>query len=248
MSFQQSHIVITGAASGIGRAMAEHFSKQGATVALIDKSQQHLDELSASLPNSLPFCIDITDEAQVDTCFETIIEKFGKIDMLLNNAGVLKDGLLLKVKNGEVTQRLPLSAWQSTIDVNLTGTFLCGRAAATQMATHGGGVIINVSSIARAGNKGQTAYSASKAGVVALTATWAAELCDYGIRVAAIAPGFVDTPMIQQMRPEMLEMMVSKVPVKRVAKLDEMANAISFIMENAYFNGKVLELDGGLRF
>ncbi|MFC3094450.1 SDR family oxidoreductase [Alteromonas sediminis] len=248
MSIEQTHIVITGAASGIGKAMAEHFTARGMHVALLDRNQQQLDKLAQDLPNSLPICVDIADETQVDACFERIMSQFGKIDMLLNNAGVLNDGLLLKVKDGKVVNRLSVSAWQSTLDVNLTGTFLCGRAAASHMATNGGGVIINVSSVARAGNKGQTAYSASKAGVVALTATWAAELCDYGIRVAAIAPGFVDTPMIQQMRPDMLEMMVSKVPVKRVAKLAEMADAITFIMENDYFNGKILELDGGLRF
>lgn len=241
-------MVITGAASGIGRAMAEHFAAQGANLALIDRTEAQLLEFAQTLPNSLPVVMDITDEQQVDDGFARIAEHFGSIDMLLNNAGILKDSLLLKVKDGEVVQRLPLSAWQAVIDVNLTGTFLCGRAAATHMATSGGGVIINVSSIARQGNKGQTSYSASKAGVVALTSTWAAELCDFGIRVAAIAPGFVDTPMIQQMRPEMLERMVSKVPVKRVAKLDEMANAISFIVNNEYFNGKVLELDGGLKF
>ena len=248
MQLQNSVIVITGAASGIGRAMAQQLSVQGAKLALIDREQASLLALSDSLPDALPISMNITDENQVDEGFARIVEQFGKIDVLLNNAGVLRDGLLIKVKDGEVSQRLPVDTFRSVIDVNLTGTFLCGRAAASHMAVQKSGVIVNVSSVARAGNKGQRAYAASKAGVVALTTTWANELCDFGIRVAAIAPGFIDTPMIQQMRPDMLQKMVTRVPSNRVASLDEIGHALRFIIENDYFNGRVLELDGGLRF
>lgn len=143
---------------------------------------------------------------------------------------------------------MTLDQWQSVIDVNLTGVFLCAREAAEQMIKSGhGGVIVNISSISRAGNVGQSNYSAAKAGVDALTVVWARELARFGIRVGAIAPGFTRTSILDSMRPDMLEKLLAPVPLRRLAQASEIAQATRFIFQNDYFTGRTLELDGGLR-
>lgn len=193
MQIKDSVIVITGGAQGLGLAMAEDFAKQGAQLALIDingdvlgDAQEQCEKLGAA--KVIGYEVDITDEESVETVFEQIQQEFNGIDVLVNNAGLLRDGLLIKYKDGELKQKMPLQQFQSVLDVNLTGTFLCGREAAAQMVKAGKkGVIINISSVARAGNMGQTNYSATKAGVVAMTVTWARELGRYGIRCGAIA-------------------------------------------------------------
>ena len=154
----------------------------------------------------------------------------------------------MKVKDGDIVDRMSMQDWQSVIDVNLTGVFLCGREAATQMIRHGnGGVIINISSISRAGNPGQSNYAAAKAGVAALTVTWARELARYQVRCAGIAPGVFYTDMVAQMKPEAQDRLNQAVPLKRTGQVEELAGAATFILENDYFNGRILELDGGLR-
>jgi 3-oxoacyl-[acyl-carrier protein] reductase len=169
------------------------------------------------------------------------------LDGLVNNAGILRDGLLVKVRDGEV-QTMSLAQWQAVIDVNLTGVFLCGREAAAWMVTErSAGVIINISSISQAGNLGQTNYSAAKAGVSAMTVTWAKELARYGIRVASIAPGFIETEMTGSMKPEALERVKQSVPLNRVGQPDNIAQAVTFILTNDYYSGRILEVDGGLR-
>jgi 3-oxoacyl-[acyl-carrier protein] reductase len=143
---------------------------------------------------------------------------------------------------------MTMAQWQAVIDVNLTGVFLCGREAATHMIKFGsGGVIVNISSISRAGNVGQSNYSAAKAGVAAMAVTWAKELSKYGIRTGAIAPGFIQTDILNDMKPEVLERMLAAVPVKRAGVADEIAHGAIFIVTNDYFTGRVLEIDGGLR-
>jgi 3-oxoacyl-[acyl-carrier protein] reductase len=138
--------------------------------------------------------------------------------------------------------------WQQVVDVNLTGTFLCGRAAATEMVKAGnGGCIINISSISRHGNMGQTNYTATKAGVAAMAVTWAKELARQNIRCAAIAPGFIGTEMVLTMKPEALEKIAAGIPAKRLGQPDEIAQTVEFIIENDYVNGRVIEVDGGLR-
>jgi len=143
---------------------------------------------------------------------------------------------------------MSLEQWQSVIDVNLTGVFLCGREAAAQMVEAGNeGVIVNISSISRAGNMGQSNYAACKAGVVALTTTWARELARHGIRVGAVAPGFIETEMTASMRQDMLDKLTSGVPLKRLGQPENIAQSVQFIFENDYFTGRVIECDGGLR-
>jgi 3-oxoacyl-[acyl-carrier protein] reductase len=156
--------------------------------------------------------------------------------------------LLIKVKDGVVTDRMSLRQWQAVVDVNLTGVFLCGREAAAHMVKFGhGGVIINISSISRHGNAGQTNYAATKAGVAAMTVVWAKELARYGIRSGAIAPGFTNTDILSSMRPEVLQKVIAPVPLRRLGDPAEIAHAALFIVENDFFTGRCIDLDGGLR-
>jgi 3-oxoacyl-[acyl-carrier protein] reductase len=167
---------------------------------------------------------------------------------MVNNAGIIKDSLLIKAKNGAVTGKMGLEQWQAVIDVNLTGVFLCGREAAERMIKLGnGGLIINISSISKCGNAGQTNYSAAKAGVTAMAVVWAKELARFGIRAASIAPGFTRTDLLAGMPPEMLEKVTAPIPMKRLALPEEIAHAAVFIAENDYFTGQAIDVDGGLR-
>ena len=180
--------------------------------------------------------------------FDKAEAELGPVSGLVNNAGILRDAMLVKVKEGQVVDRMSLDVWQSVIDVNLTGVFLCGREAAERMIVSGAkGVIVNISSISRAGNTGQSNYAAAKAGVVALTTTWAKELARYGIRSAAIAPGVFETEMVASMKPEAKERFVNMIPARRTGAVEELADAVNFIIKNDYYTGRVLELDGGLR-
>ncbi|MGB7997886.1 MAG: SDR family oxidoreductase, partial [Photobacterium halotolerans] len=191
--------------------------------------------------------VDVTQENQVERVFDQIIDDFGQLDGLVNNAGILRDGLLVKVKEGEVT-KMSLEQFNAVMTVNSTGTFLCGREAAARMIqTQRPGVIINISSVARAGNFGQTNYAASKAAVATMAVCWAKELGRYGIRAAAIAPGVVRTAMADQMPQEAIDRLEKMIPLKRVGQAKEIAHAVKFILENDYFTGRVLEVDGGMR-
>lgn len=253
MQIANSTIVITGGAQGLGLAMATHFAADGAKLALLDVNADSLAEaktqcLARGAEQVQGYLVNVTDESAVEQVFAEINQAFGGIDVLINNAGILRDGLLIKLKDGEITQKMPLQQFQSVLDVNLTGSFLCGREAAAHMAKAGnGGVIINISSVARAGNMGQTNYAASKAGVVAMTVTWARELGRFGIRCGAIAPGFIETPMTASMKPEAIDRALSIVPLRRWGQPDEIAHSARYIIENDFFSGRVIEIDGGVR-
>ncbi|WP_210396586.1 SDR family oxidoreductase [Motiliproteus sediminis] len=252
MNLQDKVIVITGGGQGLGRAMALHLAKKGAKPALIDMNPEALDEtvgLCLELGvEARAYVANVADESSVTEVFDSIVAEFGAIHGLVNNAGITRDAMFIKAKDGEVTKRMSLDQWRQVIDVNLTGVFLCGREAATKMIETGSeGCIVNISSISRAGNMGQTNYSAAKAGVVALTTTWAKELARFGIRTGAIAPGFIGTEMVMNMKPEALDKMTAGIPAKRVGEPDEIAHAVAFILENDYFSGRVIEVDGALR-
>lgn len=252
MKLQDSVIAITGGGQGLGRAMGEYLAARGARVALIDLIPEKLDEAveacKAAGGDARAYTCNVAREEEVEATFAAIVEDFGQLNGLVNNAGILRDGMMVKVKNGEIEKRMSLAEWQAVIDVNLTGVFLCGREAATQMIKHGNqGVIVNISSISRAGNMGQSNYSAAKAAVAALVPVWAKELARNGIRVMGIAPGFIETEMVASMKPEALEKMTAGIPLKRVGKPEEIASAAAFIFENDYLSGRMIEVDGALR-
>ncbi len=252
MQLQNSVIAITGGARGLGLAMAAMLGRQGARLALLDTDAATLDEaisgLHASGVEARAFVTNVADEASVKQAFADISASMGPVSGLVNNAGILRDALLVKARDGKVEKTMSLEQWQSVIDVNLTGVFLCGREAAAQMVEAGNeGVIVNISSISRAGNMGQSNYAACKAGVVALTTTWAKELARHGIRVGAVAPGFIETEMTASMRQDMLDKLTAGVPLKRLGQPDNIAQSALFIFENDYFTGRVIECDGGLR-
>jgi 3-oxoacyl-[acyl-carrier protein] reductase len=252
MKLQDSVIAITGGGQGLGRAMAEYLAAKGARLALIDLMPEKLDEAAAACDKTggdvRTYVCNVAKEEDVEKTFEAIVADFGQLNGLINNAGILRDGLMVKGKDGQVEKRMELAQWQAVIDVNLTGVFLCGREASSQMIKNGDqGVIINIASISRAGNMGQSNYSAAKAGVSALVPVWAKELARYGIRCMGIAPGFIETEMTASMKPEALEKMTAGIPLKRMGKPEEIASAAAFIFENDYMSGRMIEVDGALR-
>ena len=252
MDLKGKTIVVTGGGQGLGRAIAIECASAGANLALIDLNDEPLAE-------AVQLCKDaggdarsykgnVAKEDDVTSVFDAIEADFGGVHGLVNNAGILRDGLLIKVKDGAIEKRMSLAEWQAVIDVNLTGVFLCGREAATRMIQKEiAGCIINISSISKAGNMGQSNYSAAKAGVAAMATVWAKELARYGIRAAAIAPGFIATEMVASMKPEALEKMASGIPLKRLGEPAEVAHTARYIFENDYLSGRVIELDAGLR-
>jgi 3-oxoacyl-[acyl-carrier protein] reductase len=254
MKLSASTIAITGAGQGIGKGIALHLASLGAQLALIDLNAEQLAEaaqacVAAGSPNVLPLTCNVADETAVVATFARIAEHFDRLDGLINNAGITRDGMMIKVKDGKIEKRMSLSQWQQVIDVNLTGVFLCGREAASLMAlqTNEDAAIINLASISRAGNVGQSNYAAAKAGVEALTVTWAKELARYKIRAMAIAPGFVETEMTQTMKPEALDFIRMAVPLGRIGQPQHIAHTTQFILENNYLSGRTIEVDAGLR-
>jgi 3-oxoacyl-[acyl-carrier protein] reductase len=252
MDVRDKTILITGAGRGLGASMAKRLAGRGANLALLDLDAAGLaavrDACRALGVRAETYSANVAQESDVVATFDRVVADFGRLDGSIANAGILRDGLLVKAKDGEITGKLSLEQWQAVIDVNLTGVFLCGREAAERMIRQGsGGCIINISSLSRAGNFGQSNYSAAKAGVAALTVVWAKELARHEIRVNAIAPGFIKTEMVASMKPEILEKMAAGIPVRRLGDPDEIAATAEFIFANDYLNGRILEIDGGQR-
>jgi 3-oxoacyl-[acyl-carrier protein] reductase len=252
MELRKKTVVVTGGGRGIGRAIALQLARHGADIALFDRNQADLDEAAALCAaesvQARSYHVNVADESEVSAAMAKVGAEFGRLDGLVNNAGIVRDGMLVKVKDGAVVGRMSLDQWDSVIAVNLSGVFLCAREAAAHMIEFGnGGVIVNISSISRVGNAGQSNYSAAKAGVESMGVVWAKELARYGIRVGSIAPGFTHTDILATMRPEVLDKLTAPVPLKRLGKPDEIAHAVRFIFENDFFTGRCLEIDGGLR-
>ena len=252
MQVSSRTIVITGAGRGIGRALADRFATRGANIALLDLNAVDLETTRALCMSrgveARCYVTDVASEEQVSAALDHVVRDFGRLDVIVNNAGIVKDALLVKVKDGEVVGKMTLDQWQAVISVNLTGVFLCAREAVARMIKLGnGGVVVNISSVSRHGNAGQTNYTAAKAGVAAMTVVWAKELARYAIRVGAIAPGFTHTDILATMKPEVLEKVVAPVPLKRLGDPMEIAHAAEFIVENDFFTGRCIDVDGGLR-
>jgi 3-oxoacyl-[acyl-carrier protein] reductase len=252
MDIRKKAVVVTGAGRGIGRAVAWQLARHGADVALFDLDTADLEETAkrcaAESVQARCYRVNVADEGEVSAAMKRVATDFGRLDGLVNNAGIVRDSLLVKVKDGVAVGRMTMDQWNSVIGVNLTGVFLCAREAAAHMIESGnGGVIINISSISRAGNAGQSNYSAAKAGVESMGVVWAKELARYGIRVGSIAPGFTHTEILASMRPEVLAKLVAPVPLKRLGQPEEIAHAVLFIFENDFFTGRCLDVDGGLR-
>lgn len=252
MDLEGKTVVVTGAGRGLGRKTAEMIAGRGGRLALAGLSEEGLEETARLCRKAggeaRVYRLDVSDEQAVEQVFSAIASDFGALDAVVNNAGITRDGLLVKGKEGKVEKKMPLEDWEAVIKVDLRGVFLCGRAAAAHMIELGGsGVIVNISSISRAGNFGQSNYSAAKQGVAALTVTWAKELARHGIRSVAVAPGFAETRMVARMPEKVLEQIRRSIPLGRLAEPAEIGHSVLFALENDYFNGRVLEVDGGLR-
>lgn len=237
----------------MGRVFTLELAGAGAAVTIGDldeSAMQAVVDEAESLPGSVhALMCNVAEEADVTGLVAGAHEAMGGLDALINNAGIFRDSLLVKKdkETGEI-KKMSLERWNAVIAVDLTGPFLCTREFASKMIETGtsSSVIVNISSVARHGNPGQSNYSAAKAGLVADTKLWAYELARYGIRVGAIAPGFIDTPILQGMRPEVLEGMLEAVPLGRVGKPEEIFQAVKFIIECDYFSGRCVDVDGAL--
>jgi len=250
MNLTEVKAVVTGAAGGLGGYFALEMVRAGAKVAAGDTNAAGLRRLvseAEDLPGRLVVGkLDVTDEASVESFFSSAVGQLGGLNVLVNSAGIIRDGTLI-AKDGDQVTRLPLAQWRKVMDVNLTGPFLMTREAAMHMVQGGEkeGVIVNLSSIARAGNPGQANYAASKAGLDAATRTWALELARYGIRVGGIAPGVTDTSFLEGISETALARLVDEIPLGRLGRPEDIWGAARFIIENGFFTGRVLEVDGG---
>ena len=236
--------IITGAAQGIGLATALKFAQEGATVIVCDVKPSAVDaavaQCRATGASAEGFVVDVTQRPMVDGMVKTVLEKFGRIDVLVNNAGITQDARL---------QKMTLEQFDKVIDVNLRGVFHCAQAVTDAMVAQGSGVILNASSVVGIyGNYGQTNYAATKFGVIGFTKTWARELGPKGIRVNAVAPGFIATPILGSIPEKMMDEMVQRIPLKRMGQPEDIANVYAFLAsdEAAYVNGAVIEVSGGL--
>jgi 3-oxoacyl-[acyl-carrier protein] reductase len=242
--------LITGGAAGIGKATAERFAEEGAKVVICDLNREAGQAAAAALgPDAAFYEVNIANRQAVQDWVDAVVERYGRIDVLVNNAGVLRDGTLVRVKDGELVKQMPEADFDLVISVNLKGVFNCTQAVAPVMIRQGSGVILNATSIVGLdGNFGQTNYVATKAGVIGMTKVWARELGRSGVRVNAVAPGFTLTEMVQQMPEKILEGMVARTPIGRMGQPRDIANAYLFLAsdEASFITGEVLRVDGGI--
>ena len=250
---QDKVVIVTGGAAGIGKATALRFAAEGAKVAAWDVHTDGADELLEAIQavggEGHVAAVDVTDGAAVQAAVDELAERWGGVDVLINNAGILRDSQLVKWRNGEVVSMMSDEAFDAVINVNLKGVFLCTRTVVPHMIRRGGGAIVSASSVVGLyGNFGQTNYAATKAGVINMTRGWSRELGRYGIRANAVAPGFVATEMVQSMPQKVLDGMIHHTPLARVGKPEEIAEAYVWLASDSasYVSGTVLSVDGGL--
>ena len=251
MRLTDSKTLISGAAGGLGRVFALHLLRAGGDVAAGDLDAAGLRALrreAEGLPGRLTVdTLDVTDEAGVAAFVDRAADALQGINGLINCAGILGDGLLVRRDESGDVRRLPTALWRRVVEVNLTGCFLMVREFAARAVADGvrDGFVVNLSSLSRKGNHGQAGYAASKAGLDAATRSWALELADHGIRVGAVAPGVVGTPFLRGISDSALDRLRGAVPLQRIGTPDEIWQAVCFIIECDYFTGRVLEVDGG---
>ena len=246
--------IVTGGAAGIGRATALRFARGGYAVSAWDVDGAGVAALAPELkvagaPDSEGRKVDVTDSAAVEKAVVEVVARFGRIDALVNNAGIVRDAQLVKWKEGAVASTMTDGDFDKVIAVNLKGVFHCTRAVAPHMINQGSGVVLNASSVVGLyGNFGQTNYAATKAGVISFTQTWARELGKFGIRVNAVAPGFVATEIIKAMPEKVIAGMIAKTPVGRMGKPEDIAEAYFWLASDAasFVHGATLSVDGGL--
>ncbi len=246
-------VIVTGGAAGIGRATAERFAREGSRVAVMDVSEAAGKALAADLGSAGHEAFfapaDVTEVASIEAAIAAVRGRWGRVDVLVNNAGILRDAQLVKWKDGSVAGTLADRDWDAVLDVNLKGVFRCTRAVVPHMIAAGGGVVLNASSVvAHYGNFGQTSYVASKAGIIGMTRTWARELGRYKIRVNAVAPGFVATEILRSMPEKILDSMVAHTPLGRIGRSEDIANAYAWLAsdEASFITGHCLCVDGGM--
>jgi 3-oxoacyl-[acyl-carrier protein] reductase len=243
MRLKDKVAIITGASGGIGEVTAKKFAEEGAKIVIVDLNKDDVDRTVLDIQRigseAIGFEADVTKREQVDQFINDTVSHFGRIDVVINNAGITQDAQLVKMTEEQ---------WDRVIDVNLKGVFNVGQSAAKVMIEQQGGVILNASSVVGLyGNFGQTNYAASKFGINGMTKTWARELGKYGIRVNAIAPGFIATSMTKKMPEKVLEMMKNKSPLKRMGRPEDIASGYAYLAsdEASFITGTVISIDGG---
>jgi NAD(P)-dependent dehydrogenase (short-subunit alcohol dehydrogenase family) len=235
-------VVITGAGQGIGTAIARRFAGLGDRLMLVDVNAEQLHQLASSLEGSgcevMPLCADVADKVQVQQLAEQVVEKYGRIDVLVNNAGIIRDNLISNISEQD---------WDQVLDVNLKGAFLCCQAVFPTLKSQQSGKIVNIVSRAWLGSIGQANYTASKGGLVSLTRSLALEFARFQINVNAVAPGVIDTPMTQGMPTEARERLIRMQPTGKMGKVEDIAAAVTFLASDAaeFITGQVLHVDGG---
>lgn len=250
MRLKDKVCLVTGGAAGIGKATAEKFAKEGAIVIICDMNEEAGNAVAKELGNGAEFYkVNVTNREDVQKWVDAVVEKHGSVDVIVNNAGITRDGLFVKVKEGELVSQMSEENFDVVINVNLKGVFNCTQAVAPYMIKQGGGVVLNASSVVGLyGNFGQTNYAATKFGVIGMTKTWSRELGKYGVRVNAICPGFIATEMVMKMPDKVLDSMKSKTPLKRLGTPEDVANLYCFLAsdEASYIHGTAISIDGGI--
>ncbi|MBN2148782.1 MAG: beta-ketoacyl-ACP reductase [Anaerolineales bacterium] len=250
MRLKDKITLVTGGAAGIGKATALRFAEEGAKVVICDVNQEAGEALLKELgPEASFFKVDVADRQQVQSWVDDVVARYGRVDVLINNAGILRDGLFVRVKDGVLVKQMEEATWDAVINVNLKGVFNCTQAVAPYMIKQGGGVIVNASSVVGLyGNFGQTNYVATKAGVIGMTKVWARELGRFNIRVNAVAPGFIMTEMVRQMPENILDDMRAHTPLGRLGEPVDIANAYVWLAsdEAGFVHGTTISVDGGI--